>query len=512
MKCLLRWVREALLFHSIDESDYRWSPAGDGGYLTFGSTAACEKAVDVAFSICEKLKRPTWRPRAKMDRIQLKLALHAGIVFEEEELGRGTNIWGDGINTAARILTICAASQILISDDYYNTYIKKQRDDQDLKFSDPYSRTVKHGVQVSVRNASRGDLGLAEKEARAHRWDAIGLLWKKITQEYEFLVKDTMDSNDPVAALAAANFVLDLDHNSPAARNLFAMIGQLDANPTGDYPRRYHPLFSTMPPPILWKIIEEANPRLFKKDEVLCEEGDEAGSCYFPVCGSLVVEGKNIPGMIPIEPGAIIGEFSLWMKGSRRTARIKALDDGLLLEISTNAFQSIVEPHPNVVGAVYGIIKQRILENVTRSPLFFPGLDEAERSKLAESPAICQKHAVGETLDLRTRTFVLVHGKVRLDVPERAPLEIVADGKFGEDTVAGVLGPPEQSPAEPDGEKAVVLQESVTVNFPRELLLDLQEIHPAIGDTWAGIWARRLKRLKQRVKLERQGVESRGGT
>src|SRR5258705_3466923 len=74
---LLVWISEALAFCGINEADYRWSPAGDGGYLTFASPAACRSAIDVAFSIAQKAQHPSWRPRTG-EKLALTLGLHIG--------------------------------------------------------------------------------------------------------------------------------------------------------------------------------------------------------------------------------------------------------------------------------------------------------------------------------------------------------------------------------------------------------------------------------------------------
>ena len=55
IEALIHWVKSALAFHGLTEKDYCWSPAGDGGYITFDDKEACSKAIDVAFSIFEKL-------------------------------------------------------------------------------------------------------------------------------------------------------------------------------------------------------------------------------------------------------------------------------------------------------------------------------------------------------------------------------------------------------------------------------------------------------------------------
>ena len=74
------------------------------------------------------------------------MAIHAGLVQEADELGGGTNVWGIGINMAARILTVAASSQILVSKQYFDHYISGVR--QDAEIGDLHWRTVKHGDQV----------------------------------------------------------------------------------------------------------------------------------------------------------------------------------------------------------------------------------------------------------------------------------------------------------------------------------------------------------------------------
>src|SRR5260370_5809127 len=102
---LMRYVKEALLFHGQSDADFRWSPAGDGGYLTFVNPQAGGSAIDVAFSIFERVSGSGAGevPHAKFT---IRAALHAGTVREEADLGRDTNISGMGIKTTARILSV----------------------------------------------------------------------------------------------------------------------------------------------------------------------------------------------------------------------------------------------------------------------------------------------------------------------------------------------------------------------------------------------------------------------
>src|SRR5260370_17039867 len=134
---LMRYVKAALQYQGLSDTDFRWSPAGDGGYLTFVNPQGGRFAIDVAFAIFEKVGQ---REAAEVSRgkFSIRAALHAGTVREEVDLGRDTNIWGMGINTTARILSVSDESQLLVSKQYFDTYIKDRRK-SDYSFCEPYS-------------------------------------------------------------------------------------------------------------------------------------------------------------------------------------------------------------------------------------------------------------------------------------------------------------------------------------------------------------------------------------
>ncbi len=288
MDLLFQAITQSLLGLGISEESYRWSPAGDGGYLTFKTPDVCIMALDVAFSIWEKLEHPKWSPIG-IEKLQLRFAIHSGLVEEGPELGRNSNIWGDGINKTNRILSVCSASQILISNDYYNAFVKGRREKEFFEFGEVYSRTVKHGEDISIMNVTRRGTGLDERLSKALRWENIGSYWHKIKENYEFLIRDAMNSDDAIAALTSAKFLLNLDSQSSKARDLFSVICQ-DQEVQVDYKKRHHFIFSTMPCEVLERIVKESNPRFYTKDEFVCKEGDAAGSCYFPVYGIIEVE------------------------------------------------------------------------------------------------------------------------------------------------------------------------------------------------------------------------------
>lgn len=475
---LIQWIKEALAYQSIGEGDYRWSPAGDGGYLTFASSNACRRALDVAFSIIDKMQHPAWSPRTG-NSLELRLALHSGTVQEARELGRTTNVWGMGINMAARALAVAASTQLLVSKQYFDLYIKGQREGE-FTFGGVYWRTVKHGVSVEVMNANRHQLGLQDAQAKDRRWQAIGGLWRKTIQEYKFLIHDAMKSGEPIAALAAAKFLLDLDERN-AVHELCAMIGRTSERPNVSYPPQTHPLFSLMPPDVLFRVIEIAKPLLKTGNSIICQCGELGDSCFFPVSGTIEVEVPGQEKRIPIPTGQIIGEFSLWIPNITRTATVRTRDDSLLLAFHKDPFEKVLGEDSLVASSVYNIIKSRILENVLNSEKFFPF-----RSDIPPA-ASCEKYPQGTKLDLTGSVFIVFNGRVRIDPPKSGPVVLESVGGFGTAQAVGIVS----DVGSPDGSEATVLEETVAIRISHATLRELQKID-SIGNAWSALYGERL--------------------
>jgi class 3 adenylate cyclase len=227
VRCLVQWIHGALEYYEVSEQDYHWSPAGDGGYLTFKPPAASAKALDIGFAILETAHRSRWTTRTG-NPIELRFGLHAGPVYESNELTGSTNILGNGINMAARILGVAGNSQMLVSSQYYDAYIRDKRE-KDFEFGEPFDRTVKHGMRVCIRNCCRGDLGLHKLEEVTYRGYPMGTGWKSPVESALYLVKDAIECDDPVAVLVAATFLIELnDIAAKLMRYLFAIMCPVD--------------------------------------------------------------------------------------------------------------------------------------------------------------------------------------------------------------------------------------------------------------------------------------------
>jgi len=487
IKRLMRYVRESVLYHSLGEGDYRWSPAGDGGYITFVSPDAGMAAINVAFSIFEKVGAMEVHGDSR-DKFSIRAALHAGTVREEADRGRDTNIWGMGINTTARILSVSEENQLLVSKQYFDTYIKERRE-QEYSFGDPYWRTVKHGVVVEVMNTSRaGSPCLNCEDAGGKRWRYLGGLWRKTIQEYEFLVSDAMRSGDPVAAIAAAKYLLEMGEERKA-KQLCKTLSEQANDSSGDFPPQRHILFSAMPADVLLNVVRSIVPRVVQPGDVLCDLGTTAESCFFPVSGRIVLEVPGREGQSPVKKGHILGEFSLWIPSLQRTARIRSLDPGLVLELGHRSLSAMLQRHPDVATVVYSLVQRRIIENVFLSPALFTGLQKLVDENLSDFGAVCTKVSAGETLDLSNNAFVLLIGKVHVRCTHGAALTIAAEGRFDILPVVGIYS----EIGKPDGDIAEVLADSVVVQIRHSVLADLQERFPAVARQWSGLFGERLR-------------------
>ena len=489
---LIKWIKEGLAHYSISEDDFRWSPAGDGGYLTFDSHDACSKAIDIVFSICEKVSStiPAWIPR-NGHRVQLRWALHSGPVVEGTGLKQENNIWGLGINVTSRILSIAAPSQLLISKQYFDTYIKEQREDN-FVIGPKFWRTVKHGRQVEVLNVDRNDVCLNKHIAQSIRWNAIGALWHKTTYEYQCLLKDTMMSDDPIASIAVATFLLNLN-NIEEVKTLCKAIGD-GSGPSEScpYPRRSHSLFSLMPPKVLFDVIKHIKPRYVKSGEIICGQGEKADSCYFVVSGDIIVMLPNIKEPIPIPPGELIGEFGLWIPNIKRTATVEAITDGLILEIRNDKFNEVLDEVNEVRETIFSMIKRRIIENVLKSSIIFPGLgkDEEEDSSRFAS---CKKYKSGSILNLRKNSYILFNGIVQINTNQGLPIQISAFGDFGTEQIVGLVNDLETI----DGEEAIVLEETAVVIIEHKKILELQKKYESILFAWDALCGQRSNFVKR---------------
>ncbi|MGH7937126.1 MAG: cyclic nucleotide-binding domain-containing protein, partial [Bryobacteraceae bacterium] len=465
---------------------YVWSHAGDGGYLTFASNLACIKAIDIAFSVVRKIKSKEW-VLTDGRRLRVRMGLHAGFVQDvfESDLEGLRAVSGCGINMAARVLTLSTADQLLISKEYYDEYIKDQRDD-DFEIGPLHSRSVKHGVKVEVMNANLDSLCLSTDEAAARQWQALNGLWQQAVSEYESLLHDSLRAGSTLTALAAAKYLLTF-RRTEIVQRLCRAIGRDQRTSEFDFPFQPHELFSRIPADALLGVIEMSHLRLVDAGAIICQVGDPADTCFFPVSGRAIIERPDDKNPLAVELGKLAGELPLWMPGLKRAATIRASDTTLIIEFPMRQFRTVLE-EAGCQEVVYEHIRRRVISNVTGSPDLFAGV----KCKRRDLRAICEKHLPGAELDISSTAYVLFNGRIEINPLGGPPIQVAANGQASADTVAGIV----TSNYKPDGDIARVLEESVAVALPHSILLELQQKHPEVRRAWAALCGVRLSSLE----------------
>lgn len=93
--------------------------------------------------------------------------------------------------------------------------------------------------------------------------------------------------------------------------------------------------------------------RCFHKNEIIVEEGDDGGSLFYIEKGRLRVSGnieleekKQIQaGIWELEESDVFGEIALYRSQSR-TASVKAITDGCVVEINGKRLGEYLDEHP----------------------------------------------------------------------------------------------------------------------------------------------------------------------
>src|SRR5260370_42471566 len=101
-----------------------------------------------------------------------------------------------------------------------------------------------------------------------------------------------------------------------------------------------------MPADVLLHVVRSIAPRVVQAGEVICHHGTEAESCFFPVSGKIVVDVPHREGPSPVKKGQLLGEVSVWVPNLERTASIRSLDPGLVLELGHSRLSAMLQAPP----------------------------------------------------------------------------------------------------------------------------------------------------------------------
>jgi class 3 adenylate cyclase len=97
---LIEFLQSAVPEKENHPSRRVWSPAGDGGSMTFEDIYA---ALETAKRLAKLINQHNQSPPSDSPPFQVRIGLHSGTVTKEVDFDNRENIWGEGINISARV-------------------------------------------------------------------------------------------------------------------------------------------------------------------------------------------------------------------------------------------------------------------------------------------------------------------------------------------------------------------------------------------------------------------------
>jgi len=147
------------------------------------------------------------------------------------------------------------------------------------------------------------------------------------------------------------------------------------------------PLLSALSKPGARALTGVMTARAFPAGTRIIEAGEPATALYWIAHGTVTVtraapadpEAWTLLG--ELHSGAFFGEIAL-VGGTRRTARVTALDDVWVLEIPARAIETAAAKHPQLAEVLAFHARARLLANLTRTSELFRALGDEDRDAL----------------------------------------------------------------------------------------------------------------------------------
>lgn len=122
-------------------------------------------------------------------------------------------------------------------------------------------------------------------------------------------------------------------------------------------------LFSQMPPELLTELSGRTHLTKFRRNELICQQGETADCLWIVFSGRVAVSVKATDGresvVAVLGPGALFGELPLF-DGQDRSADVRALGTVHLIAIDYADMRRVVQQQPEVLWAIVRILGRRL--------------------------------------------------------------------------------------------------------------------------------------------------------
>ena len=132
-------------------------------------------------------------------------------------------------------------------------------------------------------------------------------------------------------------------------------------------PLAQHALFRDAPAALLDDLVKFASVRHFQTDEEIFAKGDAGNALWGVLTGRVCIYTVSPEGeeaiLNVLEPGEIFGEIAL-LDGGPRTASVRVMQAGDLLQIHRDHFMHFLHEHPELGVSIMSVLCGRIRMNV----------------------------------------------------------------------------------------------------------------------------------------------------
>lgn len=365
-----------------------WSPAGDGGSLTF--TTDVMAPIDTAIELARLVKKyngdeagelwPTFKTPSRP--LRLRMGIHSGSVSMQQDFDNRLNIWGNGINMSARLITLAQPDQILISQTYYDAV------SPELHHSKPHLKGIqirrigegwiKHNKSMIIYNVFIEDKSIGMPFEETDVWfrpfqypleQAIRTYRGMLIDEYE-------KEGSPFRVAVLAKRILDLENYSRPSITIqgrklevIDIIKSISQQRFGISSGK-RPFFDTLLSPLSPNALEYLFVRsvfeVFDKGSTIALENQVADRMMIIVSGEIgvyrndhklrVIDAKSHEEIdVVFKEGNIVGEMGIFNPNSHRNATLKAESKTIVLslpyDLVNNRKLGVTNPREDAIRA-----------------------------------------------------------------------------------------------------------------------------------------------------------------
>jgi CRP-like cAMP-binding protein len=114
------------------------------------------------------------------------------------------------------------------------------------------------------------------------------------------------------------------------------------------------PLFGLLEIDAIRLIAFAAETRPLKAGDVLFRKGEKADGAYVVLRGSIALDNKDdgSPAAYVAEPGALIGQTALFLRGNRPASAV-AREKSMVMRISPTLMRRVLEEYPEAAGILH---------------------------------------------------------------------------------------------------------------------------------------------------------------